>query len=115
MKTRSWRARYEAAKMKIENLQEIITSKDARIEELEEEVADLELEVSDLEEDAERAEEAEDLYGEDDCDCDDDEDGPAYEMREFLSDIGFDPTNLPATLGERMAIARLLEAGRMFK
>ena len=115
MKTRSWRARYEAANMKIENLTEIIASKNSRIEELEEEVADLEQEVADLEEDEERAAEAEDLYGEDDdCDCDD-EDGPAYEMREFLSDIGFDPTNLPSTLGERMAIARLIEAGRLFK
>lgn len=85
----------------------------AKIEELEDQIADLEMEVDDLEQDAERANDP--LYDDDD-DCIDLDEDPRYmELRDFLSDIGFDPQSLPSTVGERMAIARLIEAGRMFK
>lgn len=37
------------------------------------------------------------------------------EIYEFLEDIGFDPNELPQSLGERRAIRQILEAARMFK
>lgn len=97
MKTASIPMRLKAALMKIENLEEIIADQRFRIRELEKELADAE---------------DYDLFEVDD---DVEDDLRWIEMRDFLSDIGFDPTNLPSTLGERMAIARLLEAAAMFK
>lgn len=62
----------------------------SRIEELEMEVADLEMQV-------------------DDC-IDLDEDPRYMELRDFLSDIGFDPHKLPSSVGERMDIRSRLES-----
>jgi len=87
----------------------------SKIDQLEEQIADLEMEIDDLKEDKKADEDYGDLYSEDD-DCIDLDEDPRYmELRDFLSDIGFDPHDLPSSVGERMAIARLIEAGRMFK
>lgn len=86
-----------------------------KIENLEQEIDDLEQQVGDLEDEAEREKDAPD-YGDDEWqELDELPENLWLDMREFLSDIGFDPTNLPSNVGERMAIARILEAARMFK
>lgn len=96
----------------VDELRERLGAALSKIDDLEEQIADLEMEIDDLKQDAE--DEDDDLYYEDDC-PDLDEDPRYMEMREFLRDIGFDPDSLPGSLGERMAIARLLEAASMFK
>jgi len=83
----------------------------AKIEELEEQIADLEQEIDDLEQDAERANDP--LYDSDDVIEIFNPDPEALETLDpyvFLRDIGFDPWNLPSSVGERMDIRKRLES-----
>lgn len=87
----------------------------SKIDDLEDQILDLEMQVDDLEQEKEREDDGPD-YGDDEwSEMDEHHEEEWLDMRQFIRDIGFDPTNLPASVGERMAIARILEAARMFK
>lgn len=83
------------------------------IEVLEETIADQELTIAELED--EKAELQGELEEAVEYDILDDDEYEDLEERVFLKDIGFDPDRLPMSVGERMGIARLLEAAAMFR
>ncbi|HEX3156826.1 MAG TPA: hypothetical protein VHV32_19510 [Candidatus Angelobacter sp.] len=99
----------------VETLRERLKAALSKIDELEDTIADLEQQIADLEDDAERANDGPDYGDDESTDLDELPELLWLDMREFLSEIGFDPTNLPSSLGERVAIARIIEAARMFK
>lgn len=99
---------YDDALQVVRNQSNHIQNLEARIAELEDEVSDLEDEVETLEKEAENS----DLYGDDDDDEFEVLDYDPVALFTFVKEIGFDPYNLPSSLGECLAIRDLLQAAR---